>query len=292
MASTEPYEDFPFVAEFYDYVVPYRERQDVNFFVELAQQAGSPVLEIGCGTGRILIPTARAGLRIVGLDSSASMLAVCREKLAREPQDVQARVELREGDMRRFDLGREFRLVTIPFRPFQHLISVEDQLACLAYIHRHLVAGGRLVLDLFNPFLPHLVDDRFLEELNREPPFTMPDGRQVLPHLVDDRFLEELNREPLFTMPDGRQVLRRHRILARDFFNQTQEVEMIYRVTYPDGREDQLVQRFPMRYLFRFEAEHLLIRSRFQVENVYADFDKSPYGSKYPGELIFVAVKV
>jgi SAM-dependent methyltransferase len=265
MASPKPYEDFPFVAEFYDYVVPYRERQDVNFFVELAQQAGSPVLEIGCGTGRILIPTARAGVRIVGLDSSASMLAVCREKLAREPQDVQARVELMEGDMRCFDLGRGFRLATIPFRPFQHLISVEDQLACLACIHRHLVAGGRLVIDLFNPSLPHLVNDRFLEELNREPPFTMPDGRQVL---------------------------RRHRILARDFFNQTQEVEMIYRVSYPDGREERLVHRFPMRYLFRFEAEHLLTRSRFQVENLYADFDKSPYGSKYPGELIFVAGKV
>jgi SAM-dependent methyltransferase len=265
MASTEPYEDFPFVAEFYDYVVPYRERQDVNFFVELAQQAGSPVLEIGCGTGRILIPTARAGLRIVGLDSSASMLAMCREKLAREPQDVQARVELIEGDMRRFDLGREFRLATIPFRPFQRLIAVADQLACLACIHRHLVAGGRLVLDLFNPSLPYLADDRFLEELNRDPPFTMPDGRRVL---------------------------RRHHILARDFFNQTQEVEMIYRVSYPDGREERLVHRFPMRYLFRFEAEHLLTRSRFQVENVYADFDKSPYGSKYPGELIFVAGKV
>lgn len=97
---------------------------------------------------------------------------------------------------------------------------------------------------------------------------------------------------PSAATPDGRRVLRRHHILARDFFNQTQEVEMIYRVSYPDGREERLVHRFPMRYLFRFEAEHLLTRSRFQVEDVYADFDKSPYGSKYPGELIFVAGKV
>jgi hypothetical protein len=161
-------------------------------------------------------------------------------------------------------LAREFRLVTIPFRPFQHLISVEDQLGCLATIRRHLAAQGTMVLDLFNPSLPHL---------------------------VDDRFLEDFNREPAFTMPDGRKVLRRHHILARDFFNQTQDVELIYRVTYPDGREERLVSRFTMRYLFRYEAEHLLLRSGFEVEHIYADYDKSPFGSKYPGELIFVATK-
>jgi SAM-dependent methyltransferase len=259
------YDEYPFVAEFYDYVVPYRDRQDVGFFVELARQSEGSVLEIGCGTGRVLIPTARAGIEIVGLDSSPSMLAVCREKLAREPAETREKVHLVEGDMRDFNLGREFRLVTIPFRPFQHLISVEDQLACLATIGRHLVPGGRLVLDLFNPSLPHL---------------------------VDDRSLEEFNREPAFTMPDGRKVLRRLHVLSRDFFRQTQDMEFIHRVTNPDGREERLVQRFTMRYLFRYEAEHLLVRSGYEVEDVYADFDKSPFGSKYPGELIFVTRKV
>jgi SAM-dependent methyltransferase len=265
MSPSGGYDEQPFVAEFYDYVVPYRERGDVNFFVEAAQQCGGPVLEIGCGTGRVLIPTARAGIDIVGLDASSSMLAVCREKLAHEVPEVQARVQLTEGDMRRFDLGRQFRLVTIPFRPFQHLMTVDDQLACLRTVHGHLLEGGKLVLDLFNPAFPHLADEKFFEELNREPPFTMPDGRKVL---------------------------RRHHILARDFFQQTQDVELIYRVTYSDGREERLVHRFTMRYLFCFEAEHLLARSGFEVENVYADFEKSPYGSKYPGELIFVARKV
>jgi len=265
MSRAGGYDEQPFVAEFYDYVVPYRERGDVNFFVDLARQSGGPVLEIGCGTGRVLIPTARAGIEIAGLDASPSMLAVCREKLAHEPREVQSHATLTEGDMRRFDLGRQFRLVTIPFRPFQHLMTVEDQLACLQTVHRHLMAGGQLVLDLFNPAFPHLADEKFFEELNREPPFTMPDGRKVL---------------------------RRHHILARDFFQQTQDVELIYRVTYPDGHEKRLVHRFTMRYLFRFEAEHLLARSGFEVEDVYADFEKSAYGSKYPGELIFVVRKV
>ena len=69
-------------------------------------------------------------------------------------------------------------------------------------------------------------------------------------------------------------------------------VELVYYVTHPDGREERLVHSFPMRYLFRFEAEHLLVRSGFEVAHVYAGFDKSLYGSTYPGELIFVARRV
>jgi len=258
------YSDYPFVAEFYDYVTPYSARQDVAFFVQMAKESGGPVLELGCGTGRVLIPTARAGIEIVGLDLSSAMLAVCREKLSREAAEVRARVSLVEGDMRHFDLGREFRLVTIPFRPFQHLTTVEDQLSCLASIRRHLVPGGKLILDLFNPKLSFLVDDRLLAE--SEP-------------------------EPEFTLPDGRRVERRHRHAARDLFNQVLDCELIYYVTYPDGRKERLVHRFPMRYLFRFEVEHLLVRSGFSLEAVYADYDRSPYGSKYPGELICVARK-
>lgn len=64
---------------------------------------------------------------------------------------------------------------------------------------------------------------------------------------------------------------------------------MAYYVTHPDGRQERLAHRFLMRYLFRYEAEHLLARVGFSVESVYADFDRSPYGSKYPGELIIVA---
>ena len=78
------YDEYGFVAEFYDYVVPYRDRQDVTFFVEAAKESGGPVLEIGCGTGRVLILTARAGIQVVGLDLSPHMLRVCRERLLRD----------------------------------------------------------------------------------------------------------------------------------------------------------------------------------------------------------------
>lgn len=262
MDSSGGYDDGPFIAEYYDSVVPYRERQDVGFFVEMAQHSGGPVLELGCGTGRVLIPTAKSGIEIVGLDSSPLMLSVCREKLLSEPNDVQSRVRLVQGDMRDFELRQEFSLVTIPFRPFQHLLTVEDQMSCLQNIRKHLAPGGKLVLDIFNPSL-------------------------VL--LADERYLQEHGEEPEFTTADGRRVVRRARMVWRDYFNQITHNELIYYVTHPDHREERLVHQFPLRYLFKFEAEHLLARCGFVVEAVYADYDRSPYGSKYPGELIVVA---
>ncbi len=251
-------------AEFYDHVVPYAEREDVAFFVQAAQASGGPVLEIGCGTGRILLPTARAGIAITGLDLSAHMLAVCRERLQGEPEPVQSRVTLVQGDMRSFELTQTFQLVTLPFRPFQHLIAIEDQLACLANIHRHLAPGGRLILDLFNPSLIFLTSDTLGQEVGEEPEFSMPDGRRVI---------------------------RRAKTVSRDYFNQVNHAELIYYVTHPDGRTERLVHSLFMRYLFRFEAEHLLARSGFTVEALYANYDKTPYGSTYPGDLIFVARK-
>lgn len=264
MDPSRGYEEYAFIAELYDYVVPYRTRPDIDFFVEAAQTSGGPVLEVGCGTGRILIPTARAGVDIMGLDLSPHMLQVCRTRLLNEPRAVQSRIRLIQADMRNFFLAQTFNLVTIPFRPFQHLTTVEDQLSCLQSIHQHLVDGGRLILDLFNPSLEALVRDNLGQEYGDEPEFTSPDGRRVV---------------------------RRHKIVSRDYANQINHIELIYDITHPDGREERLVHAFPMRYLFRFEAEHLLGRCGFEVEEVYADYDKSPYGSTYPGELIFVARK-
>ena len=254
--------DREFVADFYDYVDPYVHRPDVGFYTALATEHGGPALELGCGTGRVLLPTARAGVEITGLDVSDGMLSVCRSKLAQEPPDVRARVRLTRGDMRSFDLERRFGLVTIPFRPFQHLVTVEEQMACLACAHRHLAPGGVLALDVFNPSL----------------------GR-----LVDPKYFEESEPEPTFVMPDGRSIVRTGRNASVDLTNQVIHVELIYYVTHPDGAHQRLVHAFPMRYFFRYELEHLLARAGFRVEAVYGDFDRRPVGAEAARELVFVA---
>ena len=147
MDDSGGYTEFPFTAEFYDYVEPYLTRSDVPFFVEKATASGGEVLELGCGTGRVLIPIARAGVSITGLDLSISMLEVCRNKLRSEPDEIQQNANILQGDMRSFDLHRQFALVIIPFRPFQHLLRVEDQLACLHSVHHHLTPDGRFIFD-------------------------------------------------------------------------------------------------------------------------------------------------
>lgn len=252
-------------AEFYDLVGPARYRNDIGFFVETAREAGGPVLEIGCGTGRVLIPTARAGIPITGIDASHAMLDQCRRHLADEPDQVRSRVSLFEADMRSFTLADRYRLITLPFRPFQHITTVEGQTACLAAIHNHLSDGGRLVLDLFNPWLELIVD---------------PDAQR------------ERDVGPPAVMPDGRRVLVKSRIVSQDRINQTTQFEITYDVTHPGGREERLVHADTIRYFFRFEVEHLLARCGFRVEHVYADYERHPLGSSYPGELIFVATRV
>ncbi|HZN12158.1 MAG TPA: class I SAM-dependent methyltransferase, partial [Blastocatellia bacterium] len=115
------YDDIDAVGELYDQVPIYTSRSDQEFYLDAARAAAGKILEVGCGTGRVLVPTARLGREVVGLDRSHRMLARCREKVAQEPDDVRRRVRLHEGDMRDFDLGEQFALATIPFRPFQHL---------------------------------------------------------------------------------------------------------------------------------------------------------------------------
>lgn len=124
---------------------------DAGFYLELARQSGGPVLEIACGTGRILLSVARAGIAIEGVDHSAAMLGILRKHLAAEPADVRGRVKLHAGDMRDFWLGRKFPLVMIPFRPMQHMYTQDDQVAALRTAAAHLDEGGLLAFDVFFP---------------------------------------------------------------------------------------------------------------------------------------------
>jgi len=123
--------------------------EDVQFYVDLAVEAGGPVVELGVGTGRIAVPTAAAGIRVIGVDSSAGMLEVCREQA--ELAGVAALVELRLGDLRAPPVSERVRLVTSPFRSFLHLADDEHRLAALRAARNLLIPGGLLAFDVFEP---------------------------------------------------------------------------------------------------------------------------------------------
>jgi len=124
---------------------------DLPFYLELAQQTVGPILEIACGTGRVLLPIARKGIDIHGVDNSQPMLQILRNRLAVEPHGVRQRVTLHEGDMRDFRLDGQYPLVIIPFRPMQHMLTVQDQLSALTTAASHLSDTGILALDVFYP---------------------------------------------------------------------------------------------------------------------------------------------
>lgn len=184
MKKTDNYE---VLAGYYDGAYEAMKLEDAPFYSELARKSGGPVLEIGCGTGRVLLPIARAGVEIEGLDASPAMLGVLRSKLAKEPADVRRRVKLHRGDVRKFRSKKKFRLVTIPFRPLQHMHTLDDQIAALTSAAALLDRKGRLAFDVFFPRFERLTGGIGDEQLEAE---WLIDGgkRRMVRHFRKDSY--------------------------------------------------------------------------------------------------------
>jgi SAM-dependent methyltransferase len=140
--------------------------EDVGFYVDLAVEDGGPVVELGVGTGRIAIPTAIQGVRVIGVDSSPGMLEVCRE-VARSA-GVADLLDLRVGDLREPPVTERVGLVTCPFRAFLHLQDDTARLQALRAARDLLEPGGRLAFDVFEPGRDD-IEDTHGRWLEREP---------------------------------------------------------------------------------------------------------------------------
>jgi SAM-dependent methyltransferase len=140
--------------------------EDIDFYVDEAVSSGGPVVELAVGTGRIAVPIAQAGIRIIGVDQSARMLEIART-IARE-HGVERLVDVRVGDLREPPVSERVPLVICPFRSLLHMPDEREKLRALAAAHRLLVPGGRLVFDVFAPSPEDIseTDGRWLE---REP---------------------------------------------------------------------------------------------------------------------------
>jgi SAM-dependent methyltransferase len=244
-------------AEYYDSFYSNR-REDIEFWTNVAGRIGGPVLEIGCGTGRVGLEIARSGLELHGVDLSEAILDVFRHKLSIEPQDVKRRVRLHPGDMRTFDLGQQFPLALMPFRPLQHMLTLEDQLAALEKARRHLTDGGILGFDVFFP------NFRLFDE---------PDG------------VEKPERE--WVDQKGRTVRRfflRHRV---DRVNQVIYASFIFR-TYA-GKELISEETSPLNMsYYTYQQLRLLLKlTHFEPFEEYGSFARAPITKQE--EMIFLA---
>jgi SAM-dependent methyltransferase len=121
--------------------------EDVAFYLEEARRSGGPVVELGVGTGRIAVPIAAEGIRVIGVDSSRRMLEVCARRAALAGVDL----DLRAGDLREPPVSERVPLVICPFRSLLHMHTDEERLGALGSIHDLLLPNGRFVFDVFTP---------------------------------------------------------------------------------------------------------------------------------------------
>lgn len=253
-------------AELYD-IVYADYLDDIGFYVEEARRADGPCLELGCGSGRVLIPVAEAGATVTGLDVAKPMLARARRKVAALPDDVRSRITLGEGDMRTFKLDTQFALIYIPFRAFLHVMHAEDQIKALNNIRRHLRPDGRLALNFFDPSLEYIVSH------------SGPIGGAL--HTTGETFVDPRTGHLLVEWATVHYSQHLQRI---DQYFIYDEVDARGRVV---GR---LYRNLEMRYIFRWEFEHLLARCGFEVEALYGSFHREPYGQAGQ-ELVWIARK-
>jgi SAM-dependent methyltransferase len=140
-------------AAIYDATIPGSFRGDVDWYRQQARECGGPVLELGAGTGRITLTLAHDGVVVHALDCDAGMLAALCRKVAAATDDVRARVEIIDADMRTFELSERFALVIAPFRALLHNLTEADHLACFRRVRAHLRPHGRFAFNVFHPSL-------------------------------------------------------------------------------------------------------------------------------------------
>ena len=223
--------------------------EDIDLYLRLAEVVGDPILELGCGTGRVLGPLAAAGHRITGIDRSGPMLDRARSTLQEQGGALSRRVTLIEGSMTEADRapGGPFGLVIISLNGLMHLPTMSEQRAALASGRRALDPRGMFVVDLINP----------------TPDLLMPlDGR--------------VRQEGSWRKADGTMV-DRFSARTHDAAAQTIDTELWYDLIDPAGRIERVRSGFPMRYLFASEIALLLELTGFVEWKYYGSYDLDPY---------------
>jgi SAM-dependent methyltransferase len=169
------------------------------FYLALAKRHGGPVLDLACGTGRIAIPIAAAGIAVTGIDLSRPMLAHGRLKAGDLP------VRFVEADCRTFDLGERFRVAVMSGHGFQFMLTDDDQRALLAGVHRHLAPGGIFAFETRNPKVEPFVD---ITEPEFWRAYAAPDGTRVETWTTEtaDRATGIIHYTVFRRWPDGRDV--------------------------------------------------------------------------------------
>ena len=231
-------------AHLYDYDNKELLRDDLPFYKGYAEQTGGPILELGCGTGRLTLPLAEAGFEIDGLDLSQPMLSVFAQKLAQQSAAIQQRVRLHHANMAAFELSREYRLIFIPFRSFQSLTTSADQEGCLQCVRKHLDPTGHFIVNVFKPY--GFLDDRWID-LKERIDFETLDGDTMI------------RRSHI-----RRQIDAEQQIIYPEFTYYVQKGEEVVR-TYRE--------KLMLKYYYESQLRKLLESNGFEIQDAFGYYD-------------------
>jgi SAM-dependent methyltransferase len=234
--------------------------EDIDFYTGFVESTGGPVLELGCGTGRLLVPIAAAGFPVTGVDSSATMLDRARNRV--EGYGLQRLVTLHQASMTEADTapGGPFGVAIIALNGLMHLVTGAAQRAALRAIHQALDPRGQLLIDLPNP---------------------TPDMLRAFDH--------SFTHEGTWFTGDGTRI---DKMAARRLFpaSQTVQTDLWYDQTAPKGEVRRTVTSYPMRYLYRAELELMLELAGFVEWQLYGSYDLDP--SDDPADRLIAAAEV
>jgi SAM-dependent methyltransferase len=248
--------DYDLFAHLYD--LEHRDLDDdLDLYLNFAARCGGSVLELGCGTGRVALALARAGMDVVGLDESASMLELARARATEA--GLGERVQLFHLDVLDMTWSARFALAVWPLNGFLHLLDRDAQARALRNVHRSLLPGGFVVVDLPNPHvaMSPLSDD----------------------HLVVRRTVRTPQGDAVTSLVSTR----------TDLASQVQRMTLWYdSVGCQDGLVRRTVAEMDLRFVYRYEMCGLLEQAGYEVDAVHGSYDLDPYESDSP-IMLFVA---
>jgi SAM-dependent methyltransferase len=249
-------------AKYYDYDNRDNLTADIPFYLEYAKKVAEGILELGCGTGRVAIPLAKAGFNVTGLDLSDSMIEIFNEKLKNVPEQIRNRVRLLKGSMSSFSFDQKYDLIIAPFRAFQALTEKKDISNCLKCVHEHLSENGLFIINVFRP-------NKVLDE------------SWCYPETVQWETVDQNT---------GTKITKKHWGSKIDVERQVIYPNFAYEILDKSGNLKRIEEKLSLKYYYYQQLKDYLKASGLNVEEEYGWYDKTNINCNR--EMIFVCRRV
>ena len=236
--------------------------EDIPLVLQLAQESNRSVLELGCGSGRLLLPFAQAGITVTGIDNSEAMLSRARQKIAQQSKQTQDRITLLQADMSQFSVAQEkFGLAVVPYNTFMHL-DTKTAVSTLRCVKGCLAENGRFLIDLANPFtIAETPEDQLISLENH---LIDPETGDHILHMSSNK----LNRE-----------------------QQELQITWIYdRSPAEGGSIHRTIAQATYHYRYPHQIDLLLQNGGFKLKDIWGDYDQSPFNEESQRMLVLAQI--